>query len=56
LKDTLQTDIIPEEEELKKAPASDTNGKAPVKKENENKQMILPDDKQRNQNKKDSLK
>ena len=56
LKDTLQTDIIPEEEDVKRTPASDTGDKAPVKKEKDNKQMILPDDKKRNQNKKDSLK
>jgi penicillin-binding protein 2 len=56
LKDTLQTEITPDEEEVKKAPVTDTGDKAPVKKEKDTKQMILPDDKKRNQNKKDSLK
>lgn len=57
LKDTLQTEIIPDEEELKNAiqPSKPLNN-APVKEENQNKQMILPNDKKKNQNKKDSLK
>ena len=55
LKDTLQIEITPEEEELKRSPASDTGGKAPVQRK-ETKQIILPNDKNRNQNKKDSLR
>jgi hypothetical protein len=35
LKDTLQTDITPDEEEIKRSAVPDTGGKAPVKKEKE---------------------
>jgi penicillin-binding protein 2 len=57
IQDTLQTDDVPDEEELKTtAPVQKQGNEEPAKKEKVDPKMILPGDRKRNSNQKDTLK